>query len=125
MSRILVLDDEQAIGRAMRWELKGFEVEVASSISEALTALCRTQFDAVICDWNLGRHETSQCVLEAAAKLQRSSRRFIVSGFVPDSLAPLLVSGVAHRYIAKPWTPRDVRAAVTEELEQGSPRSHM
>src|SRR5258705_12618596 len=100
MSRILVVDDETMIGRAMRWELKGFDVVVASTVSEAVEALCHTRFDAVICDWNLGHHETSASVLEAAARLNGASRRFIVSGHVPEELAPMLISGVAHRYIA-------------------------
>jgi DNA-binding NtrC family response regulator len=116
MSRILVVDDEQAIGRAMKWELKGHDVRVVSTLAEALLALCRERFDAVICDWNLGRTETGEHVLEVARKLNAQARRFIVSGVVPDTLAQMLISGIAHRFIAKPWRPHDVRDAVKQEL---------
>ena len=115
--RILVVDDELMMGRAMSWELKGFDVKVVSTLSDALLALCREKFDAVICDWDLGRQETGENVLKVASKLNATARRFIVSGVVPEALASLLVSGVAHRYIAKPWRPHDVREAVTEELK--------
>ena len=116
MARILVVDDEQNIGRAMSWELKGHELKVVSSTSDALLALCRERFDAVVCDWDLGKLETGEQVLQVAARLNASTRRFIVSGTVPDRLAGLLVTGVAHRYIAKPWRPHEMREAVKEEL---------
>ncbi|MBK7863603.1 MAG: response regulator [Archangiaceae bacterium] len=115
-ARVLVVDDEQAMGRAMRWELKGFEVTVVNNLADALLALCREKWDAVICDWDLGREETGARVLEVAAKVNADARRFIVSGLVPEELAPMLISGVAHRFIAKPWLPHDVRDAVAEEL---------
>jgi DNA-binding NtrC family response regulator len=115
-ARILVVDDELVMGRAMRWELKGFEVTVVTTLSDALLALCREQWDAIICDWDLGREETGARVLQVAARVNAHARRFIVSGLVPDELAPMLVSGIAHRYIAKPWSPHDVRDAVREEL---------
>ncbi|MBL8951864.1 MAG: response regulator [Myxococcaceae bacterium] len=114
--RILVVDDERIMAKAMTWELKGFDVTIVTTLSEAMLALCREQFDAIICDWDLGREETGEKVLQVAAKLNKNARRFIVSGLVPDALGPLLVSGVAHRYIAKPWNPHDVRDAVREEL---------
>lgn len=116
MARILVVDDEQNMGRAMRWELKGHDVRVVNTREDAFASLCQEKFDALICDWNLGEHETGERVLEAAAKLNAAARRFVVSGIVPDELASLLVAGVAHRYIAKPWRPHEVRDALTEEL---------
>lgn len=115
-AKILVVDDEAIMGRAMSWELKGFDVTVVSTLSDALLALCREKWAAVICDWDLGRHETGARVLEVAAKVNAQARRFIVSGMVPDELAPMLISGVAHRFIAKPWRPHDVREAIAQEL---------
>ena len=116
MARILVVDDEQNIGRAMTWELKGHDIKLVSTTQDAMLALCSEKFDAVVCDWDLGRSETGERVLQVAAKLCSSSRRFIVSGSVPESLPALLVTGVAHRYIAKPWRPTEMRDAVKEEL---------
>lgn len=116
MARILVVDDEQNMGRAMRWELKGHEVHICSSREAACEKLSHQKFDAVICDWNLGEHETGEGVLATAARLNAGARRFIVSGVVPDELASLLVTGVAHRYIAKPWRPHEVREVVGQEL---------
>ena len=116
MARILVVDDEQNIGRAMSWELKGHDIKVVNTTQDAMLALCAETFDAVVCDWDLGRSETGERVLQVAAKLSASSRRFVVSGSVPESLAALLVTGVAHRYIAKPWRPHEMREAVKEEL---------
>lgn len=115
-TRILVVDDELCIARAMKWELKGWDVKVVDTPAQALLALCGEQFDAVICDWELGNEQTGERILQVAAKLNSNARRFIVSGVVPDSLAQLLISGVAHRYIAKPWRPHDVREAVAQEL---------
>jgi DNA-binding response OmpR family regulator len=114
--KILVVDDELAITRAMSWELKGFDVRLTTSLSAALLALSREEFDAVVCDWNLA-DECGERVLRVAAKLSQKARRFIVSAVVPEDLGPLLSSGLAHRYIAKPWRPYDVRDAVREELE--------
>lgn len=116
MAHILVVDDEANIGRAMRWELKGHDLKVVSSSLDALLALNEERFDAVVCDWNLGHSETGEHVLKVAARVNAGAKRFIVSGVVPEPLAALLVAGVAHRYIAKPWRPTEMREAVKQEL---------
>jgi DNA-binding NtrC family response regulator len=113
--RILLVDDEIAPMRALRYELKGFDVVMATSLPEALRLLDLHDFDAVVSDWNLGTARAS-VLLDAARRRQAKSRRIIVSGEVPEELAPLLISGTAHRYIAKPWLPHDVRHALLEEL---------
>jgi DNA-binding NtrC family response regulator len=114
--RVLVVDDELAPMRALRWELKPFEVVTAASMSEGLVALYAQPFDAVVCDWNLGIEGNAHALLEVARRLNGNTRRVIISGEVPEDLAALLISGVAHRYIAKPWGPHDLRTAVLEEL---------
>ncbi len=117
---MLVVDDEVAPLRALKWELKGFDLVPASSLSEALMQLYAQTFDAIVCDWNLGAAGNSETLFEVSRRLNVKCRHFVVSGEVPDGLAALLVSKAVHRFIAKPWTPHDVRQAVREELAQAA-----
>ncbi len=53
-ARILVVDDEEAIGRVMRRVLFGYEVTAVTSGRDALERVQRGEpFDAVICDVNM------------------------------------------------------------------------
>jgi PAS domain S-box-containing protein len=49
--RVLVVDDEAAVGNSLRLVLQGeHDVHVASSAAEALQVLSQVEFDAVVCD---------------------------------------------------------------------------
>jgi len=49
-ARILVVDDEPAVGRAVRRSLRGHDVTLAQSGLEALRLVRHGQFDLVLCD---------------------------------------------------------------------------
>jgi len=51
-SRILILDDEEAVRRVLKTALerRGFELDVVGSAPEARTLLSNARYDLVICD---------------------------------------------------------------------------
>ena len=68
---VLVIDDYQAMRSVFRDILRSCgadvrKISMAASGSEAIASLIRTQFDIVLCDFNLGSGRNGQQVLEEA-----------------------------------------------------------
>jgi DNA-binding response OmpR family regulator len=70
--RILVVEDERAIQLALSGLLRrqGYEVDVASSGEEAISAVRETAFDLVLTDLALGQGADGMDVLRVAKKLR-------------------------------------------------------
>jgi DNA-binding NtrC family response regulator len=116
--RLLVVEDEEAMARAMKRELNWrFDVLVAHTAEEAMEALAsRDDIAAAVCDCELGAGQTGLEVLESARKTHPHQVRLMISGTVPRDLGPLMVSGVVHRFVAKPWYPGELGRALIEAL---------
>lgn len=119
MSRILVVDDEEAISWALQRALKrdGHEVDVAASAEEAFESAARLPPDAVILDVRLPGIDG----LTALARLRELSHNapvIVITAFGNLSTAVRAVAEGAFDYLVKPFDLSQALDAVTRALQQ-------
>jgi len=127
---VLVVDDEESIREMIREGLtaRGFYVQAAASVEEALSVMERRTFQAVLCDLNLrvgGGAEASGLGLYAAVRNGASPgdhKPFFL--FMSGELAPTAVTEqlaqVGARTIQKPFRISDLIAILTDQLGKSS-----
>jgi len=100
--RVLVVDDEALIRRALSRALRPHLVREAATRNQAESLLRAEPFDLVISDYCLVE-ESGVVVLQMAAKLQPMARRVMLSGSFPDDLIDWLDCGLVEQFVSKPW----------------------
>jgi signal transduction histidine kinase/ActR/RegA family two-component response regulator len=109
--KILVIDDEVAVRRAMRALLEnwGYRVVVAASLEEALGALRRAP-DAIIADYGLQKEQTGIAAVHAIRRrFRKDIPALIVTGdTAAERIAEIKESDLALLY--KPVAPGKLRA---------------
>jgi DNA-binding NtrC family response regulator len=98
MTKILLVDDEESVLRALKRFLirKGFEVEIAHCGQEALDNLDRIRPDVVVSDFKMPGMDGAQLLATVAHKLP-SARRILLSGCADLPL------GIDAVFLPKPW----------------------
>jgi two-component system cell cycle sensor histidine kinase/response regulator CckA len=114
--RVLIVDDEPAVGRALRRILREHEVELATSGRQALEKLSADQrFHAVLCDVmmpDLGGKDLYEAIQQAGSGLEQ---RFVfVSGGAFTQGARDFLSRVPNPTLEKPFDETAVRRVVRE-----------
>ncbi|QRK10699.1 PAS domain S-box protein [Archangium violaceum] len=114
--RVLIVDDEPAVGRALRRILREHDVELATSGRQALERLTAdTRFHAVLCDVmmpDLGGKDLYEAVQQGGSGLER---RFVfVSGGAFTQGARDFLSRVPNPTLEKPFDETAVRRVVRE-----------
>ncbi|RKH65668.1 PAS domain S-box protein [Corallococcus aberystwythensis] len=123
--RVLVVDDEPAVGRVLQRLLRGHDVEVATSGRQALERMSRAPgFDAVLCDVmmpDLAGRDVYEAVRREYPGLER---RFVfVSGGAFTSGAREFLEHIPNPLLEKPFDEARVRDAVEELVRHGPPDS--
>jgi PAS domain S-box-containing protein len=112
--RILVIDDEPAIGAAVRRMLPEHDVHAVKSAKEALERLASGErYSAVLCDLIMPGMTGMDLFLELAAKAPEVSRRmgFLTGGaFTPA--ARNFLEGLPGRFLHKPFDAPSLRRFV-------------
>lgn len=122
LRRILVVDDEPGIVRAVQRELaamspRRYEVEGFSDPRQALERVRSQAFDAVISDYRMPEMDGLQ-LLTAIAAIQPDCMRLVLSGQTDmDGLIRMINETRIYRFIAKPWQEHDLRGALAQALE--------
>jgi CheY-like chemotaxis protein len=105
--RILVVDDQPLVARAMARYLQGHHVEVASTCAGAFRVLASQAFDIVFADLNL--HDgTGLEVLAAAPR----SLRVVISGLPPGPSHEEAVARGEMVWLTKPFRRADLMAVL-------------
>ena len=117
-SRILVIDDEEAILESCRTILQdeGHDVEVASGGKEGLARLRQKSFDLVLLDLKMPGM-TGLEVLEQAAPLDTGLVVIVFTAYGTIESAVEVVRKGAFNYITKPFTAGQLVDAVAKGLE--------
>ena len=114
MKRILFVDDEthvlDGIRRALRPERHEFDMVFATSGEEALALCEESSFDIIVSDMNMPCMSGAE-LLEKMHQLHPNTIRFILSGF-SDLEAVMRTVPVAHQFLAKPCSSKDIRDVV-------------
>jgi DNA-binding NtrC family response regulator len=113
-ARILVVEDEVALGRALlRW-LRDYEVVHCTGMAEALGRIrAGERFDAVVCDVMMPGGNAPE-VYEALLKEDPAlaNRMLFMTGGATTPEAIAFVSAQAYRVITKPLDLRELRRRV-------------
>ncbi|WNG53696.1 PAS domain S-box protein [Archangium gephyra] len=114
--RVLIVDDEPAVGRALRRILREHEVELATSGRQALEKLSAdNRFHAVLCDVmmpDLGGKDLYEAIQQGGSGLER---RFVfVSGGAFTQGARDFLARVPNPTLEKPFDETAVRRVVRE-----------
>jgi len=117
MSRILVVDDEPAIGWSLRELLgdEGHEVEVAASIETALETCSRFLPEAMLLDVRLPGRDGLSALPDLQALAPRA-RVIVMTAFGDLETAVRAVNGGAFEYLVKPFDLERVSQVVSRAL---------
>lgn len=110
--RILVVDDELGVARALCRRLRGHQLEVAESGAEAVALCERNDYDLILCDVMMPNMSGAGVHQRLSALRPEVVPRivFVTGGvFTPDVRA--FLAGVANRVLEKP-VDRETLAAV-------------
>jgi DNA-binding NtrC family response regulator len=113
--RLMVLDDEPIVGKRLRQALTkhGMVIEVFEDPKKAISRLRETHFDIVVTDLRMEEVSGIQ-VLEYISSNCNNTRVILITGYATVEVArEALVKG-AFDFIAKPFKPRDLRAAINK-----------
>jgi two-component system phosphate regulon sensor histidine kinase PhoR len=117
-ARILIVDDElpvcKSISHALREE--GYDVDMALSGEEALCQLPRRQYEVMVVDLMMPGMSGME-VLAAVRERGVDIPVVIVTGYPSTRTAVQSVKRGACDYLPKPFTPRELQAAVARALE--------
>jgi DNA-binding NtrC family response regulator len=113
--QIMLVDDEPIVGKRLKPALAkyGLEVEVFEDASLALKRLGEKEFDIVVTDVRMEDVDGIQ-VLETVLARSERTKVIIITGYATVEVArEALVKG-AFDFIAKPFKPGDLRAAINK-----------
>ncbi len=122
--RLLVVDDEPKLGRAIARMLKGFDVDVAVGGEEALSLVAQAKpYDAVLCDVmmpDMTGMELFAALTQRAPALAKRCVFMTGGSFTPEAKA--FVDGLPrYRCVEKPFAPDVVHAALERALAASAP----
>ncbi len=112
MIRVLLVDDEPPVAKALGRVLKraGFEVELAASGAEALEKASAGAPDIVISDFRMSGMDGAE-LLAQIKKQCPLTLRLMLSGYADSqSLLTAIHEGDICRFLAKPWEEREIVA---------------
>ncbi len=127
MSRIMIVDDEESILKALRRVLRlapcvygnksfSLEVEAFSSPAEALERARHETFDLFISDFRMPEMDGIE-FLKGAKALQPDAARLILSGYADLNALLRAVNEVGiERFIGKPWNDYELMSASGQAL---------
>jgi two-component system, OmpR family, response regulator MprA len=124
MARVLVVDDEPAVRRALERALKldNYEVELAADGQEALDALAASPADAVVLDVMMPRVDG----LEVARRMRRAGDHTPILMLTARDAIDDRVTGLdvgADDYLVKPFALRELQARLRALLRRAGEES--
>jgi CheY-like chemotaxis protein len=131
MTRILVVDDDESVGFAIKTVLEtaGYEISYAPDCMSGLTAIKEAEYGVLMVDLFMPGIDGLETI-KAFRQIKPDVPIIAISGFVsrdghgraPDFLAMATKLG-ANRALAKPFRPRDLLQAVEECLAEPTGRA--
>lgn len=127
MSRIMIVDDEEAILKALRRVLRiapctygnktfTLEIEAFSSPAAALERAKHESFDLFMSDFRMPVMDGIE-FLKATKAIQPDAARLILSGYADLNALVRAVNEVGiERFIGKPWNDYDLMSAIGQAL---------
>jgi len=119
-SRILVVEDEQAIRLALKGLLtrEHYEVTLAADGEQAIELLGRDTFDLVLTDLALGRGCSGMEVLQHAKQLPTPTAVVMITAHGNEKIAVDAMKSGADDYVPKPFDNDEIRVVVRRALDR-------
>lgn len=117
-SRILCLDDEEAVLKSLRRLLKNvrYEVQCHTSAAEALAYLEQNEVDLLISDMRM-LEMSGDKFLTKAADIAPNTVRILLTGYADlETTINAINDGKIHRYMQKPWDNEELLEIVASEI---------
>ena len=116
MGTVLCVDDDRAALATVARALRGVAPVVAvGSVAEARAALT-PQMAVVVSDQRMPGASGAAFLAEVRAWDETTGRILLTAYADVEVLMEAINQGHVHRYVAKPWDPRELRAAVRQAL---------
>jgi serine/threonine-protein kinase len=117
-ARILCVDDEPGILRALSWVLKkDYSISTATSGEEALKVLKDKDFDVIISDQRMPGMMGAE-LLEKASQIQPQAIRLLLTGYSDmEYVLDSINKGEIFRFIKKPWHIPELKRIVGEAVD--------
>lgn len=117
--KILIVDDEQDICRALTFLLKreDYDVAAVNSGEEALEKIAKENYDVVITDLKMGKVD-GMTVLEKTKEMSPDTAVLMITAFASIESAVEAMKKGAVDYIVKPFHNEEIRLTVKRILEQ-------
>ena len=111
--RVLLLDDEPMVGKRLKPALEkiGCDVESFQDPKRALERIDQEEFDIVVTDVRMDEIDGLQ-VLEYVKEKHPRTKVIIITGYAMMALARQAMEKGAFDFIAKPFTPNDLREII-------------
>src|SRR5256885_15304968 len=121
--RMLFVDDEPSIRLTLPeiLRLHGHEVEVASTVAEALSAISACKFDVLISDLNIGNPGDGFTVVSAMRRTQPQCITLILTGYPGFETALQAIRSQVDDYLIKPAGADKLIAAIQQHLQTRGP----
>jgi DNA-binding NtrC family response regulator len=118
-AKILVVDDEKDICRALEFLLRsdGYTVTVSHSGEDALEKLKKEHFDVVLTDLKMDKVD-GIAVLEKAKELSSDTAVVVMTAFASVESAVETMKKGASDYIVKPFLNEEIKITIRRVLEQ-------
>lgn len=117
--RVLVVDDDPVVLASCRRILaaEGYEVTCSSSVGDALEVLGRQEFDLLLVDVIMPELDGIQ-LIGRVRRSQAQTPILAMSGYpTPETVSSGMSVGATH-FIAKPFTPQELTAAVNKAVHR-------
>ncbi len=117
--RMLVIDDEAVVLSSCRriFSASGFEVVTSESPRQGLELASASKFDVILCDWRMPELDGLD-VVELLDKRVPEAAVVMITGFPSVDRATEVMKRGAMDYVAKPFTPEEISAAVDKALRR-------
>lgn len=121
--RMLFVDDEPSIRLTLPQilRMKGYEVEVASTVTEALAAIQQRSFDVLLSDLNIGNPGDGFTVVSAMRRTQPNCITLILTGYPGFETALQAIRSQVDDYLVKPTQIERLLETIEGKLKQRTP----
>ena len=112
---IMIIDDKPIVGKRLKQALQkfGIDVEVYEDSEIALNRLKDKNFDIVVTDIRMDKVDGIQ-ILEDVLEHSDHTKVIIITGYATIEVAQEALAKGAFDFIAKPFKPDDLRAAINK-----------
>ncbi len=117
--QILILDDEEIVGKRLKTALEksDYEVEIFQDSRDAVARITEKEFDIVVTDIRMEEVDGMK-VLEHALERSARTKVIIITGYATVEVAREALTRGAFDFIAKPFKPNDLREVIVRAIRE-------